>query len=263
MSRVLVPVKSLVRGPEGLGGFNSDDYTAVISARSGIAMNDIHPTVIIEGDVTLGDNNRILPYTVLTGPLEIGDDNIIGPHTVIGSPGQDTRNPRYESDHLPIKIGSGNIIREFTAIQKPAYEDLTEIGSNVFLMQSVHIPHDARIGDDVVITPMVSLAGLAKILPGANIGMGATIHQRCVVGAGSLVATGAAVTKNVRPYSIYIPNQPLRLNEYALEKFELTAFRDEAEAYVLRGEIPEVASPIRDALLAFESLHEASGRGLY
>ena len=59
--------------------------------------NEIHPTVIITGEVKFGTGNKILPNTIIIGPTEIGDNNIIGPNVVIGSPGQDTRNPRYDS----------------------------------------------------------------------------------------------------------------------------------------------------------------------
>lgn len=225
-------------------------------------MNQIHPSVIITGDVKLGKNNQILPYTCLTGPLEIGDDNLIGPHVVIGSPGQDTRNPRYDSSEKPIKIGSRNIIREFTAIQKPCYEDLTCIGDDVYLMQSVHVPHDAHIEDKVVVTPMVVLAGITRILEGANLAMGSTVSQYCVVGQYSIVATGAAVLKNVKPFSRFIPGKPLSVNDYAIKKYGFEEYRDEIEAYVLHGAAPQ--SPRISAIVEhFNVRAEASQRSVY
>lgn len=225
-------------------------------------MNQIHPTAIISGDVKLGENNQILPYTCLTGPLEIGDNNIIGPHVVIGSPGQDTRNPRYDSSDRPIKIGSRNIIREFTAIQKPCYEEITVVGDDVYLMQSVHIPHDALIEDKVVITPMVSLAGITRILEGANLAMGATVSQYCVVGQYAIVATGAAVLKNVKPFSRYIPGKPISINTYAIQKFGFAAEADEISAYVLEDKRPSSERLLR-LVEHFEKYSIASDRGAY
>ena len=70
-------------------------------------MNNIHPSVIIEGDVKLGNNNKILPNCVIYGPVEIGDDNIIGPNVVIGTPGQDTRNRYYDSSNCKSGLSSG------------------------------------------------------------------------------------------------------------------------------------------------------------
>lgn len=201
--------------------------------------NEIHPTVIIEGDVKLGKNNKILPYTILIGPLEIGDDNIIGPHVVIGSPGQDTRNPRYDSSSCRIKIGSRNIIREFCAVQKPCYKDITSLGNDIYLMQSVHIPHDAILEDHVVITPMVALAGITRLLKGANLGMGCTLNQYCVVGQYSIVATGAPAMKNIKPFSKFIPGKAPSVNEYALKKFGFEDCKDEVSAYVLSSARPQ------------------------
>lgn len=224
--------------------------------------NQIHPTAIIEGDVQLGENNRILPNAVLIGPLSIGDNNWIGPNVVIGSPGQDTRNPRYDSSDCKISIGSNNIIREFTAIQKPCYKQITRLGDNIQLMQSVHIPHDAIIEDDVVVTPMVVLGGISKLLRGSNIAMGAAIHQYSVIGQYSIVAMGAAVIKNVKPFSRHIPTKAISVNEYAIKKFGFEKFAEEIQNYVLHGS--SVTSPeIKKIIDHYEMLHLESERGQY
>ena len=78
--------------------------------------NNIHPTAIIGPEVVLGDGNDIGPYTVIYGPTDIGNGNLIGPHVTIGTPGQDTRNPRYDSSQCRIRIGNDNIIREHYTI---------------------------------------------------------------------------------------------------------------------------------------------------
>lgn len=224
--------------------------------------NQIHPTVIIEGDVELGVGNKILPYTTLTGPLRIGDDNIIGPHVVVGSPGQDTRNPRYDCSDKRVEIGNHNIIREFTAIQKPAYQDVTRVGDHVFIMQSVHIPHDAWLEDHVVITPMVVLAGITRILQGATMAIGSTVHQYGVVGQYSIVAMGAAATHNVLPFSKYIPGKPARVNTYALKKHGMLAHLEEIRAYV-EDDVAPTTPRIKAIVDHFEAMHRASGRTLH
>jgi UDP-N-acetylglucosamine acyltransferase len=224
--------------------------------------NEIHETTVISGDVVLGRNNRIGPYCVLEGPLTIGDDNWIGPHAVIGTPGQDTRNPRYDSSDRPIAIGDRNIIREFTAIQKPAYREITRLGSDIFLMQAVHIPHDAHIEDKVVITPTVVLAGVTRIMVGANLGLGATIHQYGVVGPYTMVAMGATVVKNIKPFAKLVPGRSTTVNSYAVKKFGFDEYADEITAYVMEG-VPPVSGPVRELVDRYEELHRASGRGQY
>lgn len=200
--------------------------------------NKIHPTALLTGDIELGDHNEIGPYCVLEGPLRIGNGNLITSHVVIGSPGQDTRNPRYDSSQARIEIGDDNIIREFTAIQKPCYRDVTRLGNRVFLMQSVHVPHDAILYDDVVVTPMVVMGGIVRILPGANLAVGCSLHQYTVIGDYSIVAMGATATKNVLPFSRYIPNEKNSVNEYAVKKHGFSDQAEEIAAYVLEGQRP-------------------------
>lgn len=221
--------------------------------------NTIHPTVIIEGDVEMGHNNVINAYCVIIGPVILGDNNIIGPHVVIGTPGQDTRNPRYDSSDKLITIGSNNIIREFTAIQKPCYEELTSIGNNVYIMQSVHIPHDANISDDVVITPMVVLAGLVRVLTGANLAIGCAVNQYSVIGHYAIVAAGAVVMKHLKPFSKFIPGKAIGVNDYAMQKFGFTEFKEEIYSYVL-NDIPPTSDAIKVIVNEYEEKCQAAAR---
>lgn len=225
-------------------------------------MNEIHSTAIIGSNVQIGKGNKILPYTVIYGPTTIGDDNIIGPHVIIGTPGQDTRNKYYDSSDSRIEIGSRNIIREFTAIQKPCYEDLTFIGNDVFLMQSVHIPHDCHIYDGVVITPMCVLAGITRILEGATLGMGATVNQYTVIGQHSIVATGAAAMKDLKPFSKFVPNRPLSVNSYLVKKAGLEVYLPEIEKYVVDDIYPD-SEPIKLIVDKFEELRKKYNRPKY
>lgn len=224
--------------------------------------NKIHQTCIIEGQVELGSGNEIGPYSVIYGPTKIGNGNLIGPHVVIGTPGQDTREPRHDSSNAYIEIGDNNIIREFTAIQKPRYRDITRIANNTFIMQSVHIPHDAIIEDDAVITPLVAMGGVVRILKGATLALGCSLHQFTVVGHYSFVAMEAAVTRNIRPFSRYVPGSPTSVNEYAVKKHGFDNVINEIEDYVLHNIMP------RDETLAafiheFDALSLASGRKTY
>jgi UDP-N-acetylglucosamine acyltransferase len=225
-------------------------------------MNKIHPTVIIEGEVIMGENNEILPHTIIYGPVEIGNNNWIGPQVIIGTPGQDTKNPRYDSSNCKIKIGHNNIIREHTAIQKPCYDTITEIGSNCYIMHGAHIPHDAIIKDYVTVTPGVIIGGISILLTACNIGMGATLHQESVIGQYSIVATNSAVIKNVKPFSRYIPGKPISVNTYAINKFGFNSFENEINSYVLENTLPK-SIEINTIINEFNNYHIKSRRKLY
>jgi UDP-N-acetylglucosamine acyltransferase len=225
-------------------------------------MNNIHSSVVIIGDVSFGKNNTILPYAVLIGPLEIGNNNWIGPHVVIGTPGEDTKNPRHDSSNKLIIIGNNNIIREHVAIQKPCYENITQIGDEAFLMHGSHVPHDAILWNKVTLAPNVVVGGICKLLTGCNIGMGASLHQNCVIGHYSIVATNAAAIKNVKPFSRFIPGKPISVNIYAIKKYGFEEFEKEIISYVLDDISPE-SEIILSIVTEFEKLHENSKRLLY
>jgi UDP-N-acetylglucosamine acyltransferase len=225
-------------------------------------MNNIHGTAIITGDVILGQGNEIGPYSVLQGPLRLGDNNIIGSHVTIGAPGQDTRNPRYDSSNCQIDIGNNNIIREYTSIQKPCYRDLTSVGNNVYIMQGVHVPHDALIGDDVVLTPMVAMGGIVRLCRGANIALGAVISQYAVIGHYAIVGMGSAVVKNIRPFTKYVPGKPASVNTYAVKKFGFESYEEEIAMYVIHNIAP-VSQLLAEIVAEFDALSLQSGRESY
>ena len=201
--------------------------------------NNIHPTAIIGGEVVLGENNTIGPYSIITGPIQIGNNNYIGPHTVIGCEATDTKRVNYGYTNPIVIIGNNNIIREYSLVEQPCYEEQTIIGNNVYIMQGVHVSHDCHIQDDAVITNLSVLAGIAKILKGANIAMGCTINQYTVIGQYSIVATNSACMKNVKPFSRHIPGKNISVNYYALKKYGFNDFTEEIERYVLDNVYPK------------------------
>lgn len=201
-------------------------------------MNNIHPTALISPTVRLGDNNTIGAYAIIEGDTVIGNNNYIGSHTVIGVPATDTKQVDCGYDNPHLEIGNNNIIREFCVVEQPCYEALSKIGNNIFLMQGVHLSHDNILKDHVVITNHCVVGGIAKILNGADLGMGCTINQYSVIGHYSIVATGAPCMKNVKPFSRYIPNKPISVNTYALKKYGFMDYVDEITAYVLEDAIP-------------------------
>lgn len=198
--------------------------------------NKIHHTAIIGPEVELGNNNIIGPYTIIQGRVTIGDSNVIGPHVIIGCPPTDTKHIDLNFDNSMVIIGNNNIIREFSLIEQPCYEEYTIIRNNVFIMQGVHISHDVHINDKAVITNTSVLAGIVKVLEGANIAMACSINQYTIIGQYSIVATNAACMKNVRPFSRYIPNKPTSVNVYAIKKYGFEEYEDEIAAYVLNNE---------------------------
>lgn len=201
--------------------------------------NRIHPMAVVEGDVQIGTGNVIGPFCYLRGPLTLGDDNVLTSHVCLGTPGQETKDARYDDSGGRVVVGSHNTFREFVAVQQPFHEPVTSVGDGVFLMASAHVPHDCQVDDGVVMTMMTMAAGLTRLMRQAYLAVNSAVTQFVVVGPYSIVAAGSVARHHVRPFVRAIPGKADSVNWYAVRRY---GFADEAaniEAYVLGGEPPD------------------------
>ncbi|AOW93768.1 acyl-ACP--UDP-N- acetylglucosamine O-acyltransferase [Rhodococcus sp. WMMA185] len=171
---------------------------------------EIHPTVVIGDEVTIGNRVSIGPYAVLTGPLDIGDDCWIGAHATLGAPPEwigkvHPRTWAEASPHKGVVIGAGTVIREMTAVHQGA-ERTTRIGRGGFIMNRISVAHDVQIGDDCVIAPSTTFGGHVTMGDGVNLGMNAVIHQRRVIGDRAMVGMGTVVAKDIPPFATVFGN---------------------------------------------------------
>lgn len=196
----------------------------------------IHETAVIDGDVNIGKGSSIGPFVHLRGPLTIGRGCEIGTGTVVGEPG--------EHHHLPsagyIVIGNRVIIREHVVIQRGLIAGEpngvrfwgTRIESGAFLMHGAHIAHDCQVMENATLSPLVVLGGHSWIGPGANIGIGAILHQFSTVGACAMIGMGSVVVRDV-PVGITVGGNPAKMlgeNSIGLDRYRLTP-EDYAEQF--------------------------------
>lgn len=179
--------------------------------------NEIHPTAIFEGQVELGEGNKIGPYSHIIGPVEIGNNNRIHSHAVIGSI-PEIRN--FDSQTFGVVIGDSCTIREAAQIHSGSRHP-TSIGSRSFIMNQVYIAHDGVIGEDVTIASSALLAGGVTVRDFANIGMGTTVHQGRTIGALAMIGMGSVVTRDVPPAMMAFgnPSRIRRINKVGLQRF--------------------------------------------
>ena len=199
-------------------------------------MPDVHETAVVDPGAGLGEGVRIGPYAVIAGDVEIGAGTTVGPHAVIHP---HVRLGRDNSVHahavlgdLPqdvdftgaetrLEIGDRNLIRENVTVHRASQPDrLTRIGSDCFLMAGSHVAHDCQLGDRVVLTNNVLLAGVVEVGEGANLGGAAVIHQFCRIGALAMVGGFGGVGQDVLPYAVVhgIPACHFRLNTLGLRR---------------------------------------------
>jgi UDP-N-acetylglucosamine acyltransferase len=154
-----------------------------------------------------------------------------------------------------VTIGDRNVFKEFVTLNT-GWEGRTVVGSSGMFMGKMHFGHDARIGDRVTISCAALIGGHTVVEDDATVGLGAAVHQRLVIGAGSMTGMQAAVTRNVPPFTVAVgaPAKPTRLNTYRLDRLGVAAQQQEAlAAVVLQGgdDVTALDGPVRTAVEAW------------
>lgn len=177
--------------------------TAIIHPQAQIACSvTLGPYTVIGEGVELGDDCEVMSHVVIEGPTRIGKRNRIFPFGAIGLPCQDLK---YKGEPTRLEIGDDNVIREFVTLHRGTVEGggggVTRIGNRNFLMAYVHIAHDCRLGDHIIMANGASLAGHVEIGDHATVGAFCGIHQYCRIGAYSFLGSYTIVNKDILPYS--------------------------------------------------------------
>jgi UDP-N-acetylglucosamine acyltransferase len=175
--------------------------TAVIHSQAILAASvSVGPFAVIGEGVELGDGCEVMSHAVLGGPTRMGGHNRIFPFASIGLDPQDTK---YHGEPTRLEIGEGNTFREFVTVHRGTVEGegLTRIGNHNLLMAYVHIAHDCRLGDHIIMANAASLAGHVEIGDHATVGAFCGIHQFCRIGAYSFLGSYTLVNQDILPYS--------------------------------------------------------------
>jgi UDP-N-acetylglucosamine acyltransferase len=180
--------------------------TAIVSPEASLEEGvEIGPYSIIGPGVIIGKNTSIAPHVVIEGPTEIGENCRIFQFAAIGAVPQDLK---FEGEECKVIIGNNNTIREFVTIHKATAADIgkTVIGDNNLLMAYCHVAHNCELGNNIVMSNAVNLAGHIQVEDHAIIGGLTGIHQFTKVGCHSMISGASAVTQDVAPYVLAAGN---------------------------------------------------------
>jgi UDP-N-acetylglucosamine acyltransferase len=183
----------------------------------------IHSTAIISPDAQLEENVEIGPYAIIGSDVKIGKNSIIGPHTVIDdftqigenchifqfcSIGASPQDLKFGGEKTRVVIGNFNTIREFVTIHRATTADIgvTVIGDHNLLMAYVHVAHNCKLGDRIVMANVATLAGHVHVEDYAIIGGLTAIHQFTSIGAHCIIGGASAVVKDIPPYTMVSGN---------------------------------------------------------
>lgn len=181
--------------------------TALVDVRAELAEDVvIQPYTIIGPEVVIEAGCTVGPHVVIEGRTHIGKHNQIYPFVTIGFPPQDIT---YGGEPTQVRIGDHNIIREHVTIHRgtPRGGGVTRIGSDNFIMAYVHIAHDCRLGDQVILANGATLGGHVHVDDYAVIGGLAAIHQYVRIGTHAYIGGTSGVGQDIPPYTLVAPER--------------------------------------------------------
>ena len=175
--------------------------TAIIHPKALVdATVEIGPYTVIDEQVVVGPHCVIGPHVYLTGTTTIGARNRFHAGCVIGDAPQDLK---YKNEPTRLRIGDQNVFREHaTAHRSTKRGEETVIGSQNFFMANSHIGHNCSIGDGVILANGALLGGHVSVADRAFISGNCLVHQFVRVGPLALMQGGAAISKDLPPYTV-------------------------------------------------------------
>lgn len=181
---------------------NKIHKTAIVNSKAEIEDDVIiGPYCIIGDNVKIGKGTKLISHIQIEGATEIGQNCTVYPFTTIGFSPQDIK---YKGEPTGVKIGNNNIIREYVTIHRGSVsaDGWTTVGDNNFIMAYVHIAHDCKIGNSIIMANLATLAGHVVIEDFAFIGGLVAIHQFARVGAHAIVGGFSGVAQDIPPFTM-------------------------------------------------------------
>jgi UDP-N-acetylglucosamine acyltransferase len=176
--------------------------TAIVSSKATIGKDvQIGPFCVIGADVVLGDGVVLRSHVVVEGRTRVGPGTEIFPFASIGHCPQDLK---YAGEPSELVIGANNTIREYVTMNPGTTGGgmVTTVGDGGLFMVGVHVAHDCRIGDRVIMANNATLAGHVIIEDDAIIGGLAAVHQYVRIGRRAMVGGMSGVEHDVIPFGL-------------------------------------------------------------
>ena len=237
-------------------------------------MRKIHPTAVIDGQATLGEDVEVGPYCVIEGPVRVGDrtrlmahttligdttlgtDNVVFPGAVLGAAPQDLK---HGDARTRLVVGDRNQIREHVTFHPGTVKGggLTTIGSDGLFMVGSHVAHDGLIGSGVILANHVLLAGHVLVGDRATMNGAAACHHFTTIGRLAYVGGLTRITRDIPPFVI-AEGHPVRIRAANVVGMRRAGIAAETIA-LLRDAIHEIfvddATPARAVMERLERDH--------
>src|SRR5947209_10584262 len=183
--------------------------TAIISPEAEIGADvAVGPYAIIGDNCVVGDGCVISPRATLERNVTLGANVKVGIGTILGGLPQDLK---FAGEETTVEIGEGTVIREYTTINRgTAHSFKTTVGQSCLLMSYVHLAHDCHIGNNVILSNVVQLAGHVIVEDRVIVSGLSAAHQFVRIGRHSFIGGCSRVSKDIPPFLKAVGN-PVKL----------------------------------------------------
>lgn len=179
----------------------------------------IHPLALVEDGAVIGENVVVGPFShvgprvvlkdgvellshaVVSGRTEIGRNCRIFPMAVIGGVSQSLHEAGEDST---LTVGDNCVIREGVTMNCGTVGGggKTVVGNNCLFLANSHVAHDCQLGNDIIMSNNVMLAGHVHVADRAILGGGCAVHQFTRIGRQAFIGGLSAVNYDVIPYGM-------------------------------------------------------------
>jgi UDP-N-acetylglucosamine acyltransferase len=182
-------------------------------------MAAVHPTAVVEHGAKLGAGVSVGAFCTIGPEVELGDGVTVAAHVAIAgrtrigarsrihpfaSLGQPPQHLGHKGEATVLSIGTDNIIREYATMNTGTAEGDGEarVGSHCFFMVGIHVAHDCRIGDRVIMANNATLGGHVTIADDVVIGGLSAVHQFVRIGRQAMIGGMSGIGMDVIPFAL-------------------------------------------------------------
>jgi UDP-N-acetylglucosamine acyltransferase len=192
--------------------------TAIIHPNAQIADDvEIGPFTIVEDDVQISSGTKISSNVLIASGTRIGNNCNVFNGAVLGTVPQDLK---FGGEKTTLEIGNNTMIREFATLNRGTTDHWkTVVGDNCLLMAYSHVAHDCTLGNNVILSNSVNMAGHVTIEDYVIVSP-SLIHQFVKIGKHTFIGGGSKVRIDVPPFILAV-DDPLRyggLNSVGLKR---------------------------------------------
>ncbi len=151
--------------------------------------------------MVLGDDVELLSHAVVTGRTTIGRGTRIFPCAIIGG---DPQSVHHSGEETTLSVGDHCTIREGVTMNTGTTGGggKTVVGNNNLFLANSHVAHDCQLGNHIILSNNVMLAGHVTVEDRVILGGGSAVHQFTRIGRQAFVGGLSAVSYDVIPYGM-------------------------------------------------------------